>query len=332
MSPMSPMSNQPLRSKPSALAGGVGQRPHARRLPVAATALALASATWLAACGGGGDSGPQAVALEFAAYSGSTPVKCGTLVTGLGSGAVDAQIKDFRFYVANVKLVKADGSEVPLTLGANDDWNLSSGSDSVTLVDLEDATGSCAGGTAATNTTVRGTVPAGDYVGVKMTMGVPFALNHSDYAAATKPMDVQAMAWSWQSGRKFAKIEVTDPAGTTGTWTAKTFNFHLGSTGCTGNPATGATVTCSTPNRMDVKLANFNPATQKLAVDVKALLAGTNITVNQAGAAGCMSGGTDPECLHVFESLAIDWKADGTGTGLPLNAGAAQTLFKAVAK
>ena len=73
-------------------------------------------------------------------------------------------------------------------------------------------------------------------------MPLPFALNHSDYATATKPLDVAAMAWSWQSGRKFAKIEVTDPAGATGTWTAKTFNVHLGSTGCTGNPANGETV------------------------------------------------------------------------------------------
>ncbi len=295
-------------------------------------ALPLAVSTLLAACGGGGDAGPQAVTLEFAAYAGSTPVKCGTVVSGLGSGSVDAQIKDFRFYVSNVKLVKADGSEVPLALGANDDWNLTSGSNALTLIDLEDATGSCAAGTAATNATVKGTVPAGDYVGVKMTMGVPFALNHSDYATATKPLDIQAMAWSWQSGRKFAKIEVTDPAGVPGTWAANTFNFHLGSTGCTGNPANGETVSCVAPNRMDFQFASFNPSTQKIAVDVKALVAGTNITVNGAGAPGCMSGGTDPECLHVFESLAIDWKSDGTGTGLPLNGGAAQTLFRAIAK
>jgi uncharacterized repeat protein (TIGR04052 family) len=259
-------------------------------------------------------------------------VKCGTAINNLGSGAVSAQLKDLRFYISNVKLLTADGTEVPLTLAANDDWNLTAGADSVSLIDLEDGTGSCAGGTAATNSSIRGTVPAGNYVGVKMTMGVPFALNHTDYATATKPMDVQALAWSWQSGRKFAKIEVTDPAGATGTWTAKTFNMHLGSTGCTGNPATGTTASCSTPNRMDVKIASFNSGTQKIALDVQALLAGTNITVNQAGAAGCMSGGTDPECLNVFNALAIDWKADGTGTGLPVNGGAAQTLFKAVSK
>jgi hypothetical protein len=83
---------------------------------------------------------------------------------------------------------------------------------------------------------------------------------------------------------------------------------------------------------MDFRFASFNPAAQKIAIDVQALVAGTDITVNQSGAAGCMSGGTDPECLQVFESLAVDWKADGTGTGLPVNGGAAQTLFKAVAK
>jgi len=296
-------------------------------------ALTIASAAALAACGGGSeDTTPRQLSLDFAAYAGTTPVKCGTAVAGLGSGAVEAQLKDLRFYVSNVRLVRADGTDVALTLTANDDWNLTKGTDSVTLIDLEDATGSCAGGTTATNPSVKGTVPAGDYVGLKLTLGVPFALNHSDYATATKPLDVGAMAWSWQSGRKFAKIEVTDPAGATGTWTAKTFNVHLGSTGCTGNPASGETVKCLAPNRSEVAIAAFNPSTQKLAVDIKALLADTNVTINQAGAAGCMSGGTDPECLNVFKALGVDWKADGTGSGLPLNSGSAQTMIKCIAK
>ena len=296
-------------------------------------ALTLASVAALVACGGGSeDTSPRQISLDFASYAGTTPVKCGTAVAGLGSGAVEAQLKDLRFYVSNVRLVRADGTDVALTLAANDDWNLTKGADSVTLVDLEDATGSCADGTTAINPSVKGTVPAGDYVGLKLTLGVPFALNHSDYATATKPLDVGAMAWSWQSGRKFAKIEVTDPAGATGTWTAKTFNVHLGSTGCTGNPASGETVNCKTPNRSEVAIAAFNPSTQKLAVDIKALLADTNVTVNQAGAAGCMSGGTDPECLNVFKALGVDWKADGSGSGLPLNSGAAQTMIKAIAK
>ncbi|MBP7414467.1 MAG: metallo-mystery pair system four-Cys motif protein, partial [Giesbergeria sp.] len=149
---------------------------------------------------------------------------------------------------------------------------------------------------------------------------------------AKPPLDVGAMAWSWQAGRKFSKIEVTDPAAAPGTWTAKTFTVHLGSTGCTGNPATGETVQCKTPNRMAITLPAFDPAQQKIAVDLKALLAGNDITRNQAGAAGCMSGGTDPECAGVFQALAIDWKDDGTGTGLPIAGGAAQTVFRPVAR
>ncbi len=294
--------------------------------------LALVAAAALAACGGD-DDGPREVSLQFAAYSGGTAVACGTAVTALGSPATTAQIKDFRFYVSGVKLIRVDGSKAPLKLGANDDWNhTNAAGDAVTLIDLENGTGSCAGGTAATNAVLKGTVPAGDYVGVEMQMAVPFSLNHSDYAAAPKPLDIQGMAWSWQSGRKFAKIEVTDPDGATGIWTDKTFNFHLGSTGCTGNPATGATVNCATPNRMAFHFHAFDPAAQKIAVDVQALLAGNDITRNQAGAVGCMSGGTDPECLKVFQALALDWKADGTGTGLPLDEGHAQTLFKAIAK
>ena len=44
----------------------------------------------LAACGGGGDSGPQAITLDFAAKAGTQVAKCGTMLTGLGSGAVSA--------------------------------------------------------------------------------------------------------------------------------------------------------------------------------------------------------------------------------------------------
>ncbi|MDD2547342.1 MAG: metallo-mystery pair system four-Cys motif protein [Burkholderiaceae bacterium] len=312
------------------------------------TALALAST--LAACGGGGSeapdtstAGPQTVQIQFAAVAGSQAVGCGTPLTGLGSTGATAQLRDLRFYIANAALVRADGVEVPVTLGANDAWNLTVGQDRVTLIDLENATGACpsATGTAGTNAVLKGQVPAGNYTGVKLSLGVPFALNHSDWAnpaTTSAPLDIQALAWSWQGGRKFAKIEVTDPlaaspVGTPGKWSASTFNVHLGSTGCVGNPATGTQVSgCAAPNRMEFTLPQFNPATQKIAVDLQALLASTDITANTTGtAAGCMSGGTDPECLNVFKALAIDWQADGKGTGLPVQGGASQTVFRAVA-
>lgn len=301
--------------------------------------LSVLALALLSGCGGSGDdssaSTTREVALEFVAVAGHTPVQCGTLVAGLGTGASTAHIKDLRFYISNVALLQADGTETPLALAANDNWNLSVGNDRVTLIDLEDATGTCIGGTAATNALVRGTAPAGDYVGVKFTMGVPFALNHtlySDAATAKPPLDIGAMAWSWQSGRKFSKIELTDPEGANGQWTAKTFAVHLGSTGCVGNPATGETVQCQAPNRTQVHFAAFNPEQQKIALDVQALVAGNDVTKNLGGAAGCMAGGTDPECAGVFRALALDWQANGTGTGLPIAGGASQTVFRPLAR
>ena len=313
--------------------------------------LAAVAAASLVAGGGGGDDGPKTVELQFAAMAGDTAIGCGSTVTGLGTKAVTGKVKDFRFYITGVKMIRADGAEVPLTLPANDNWNYTVGSDSVTLVDLENATADCptATGTPATNTVIKGTVPAGDYTGVKMTMGVPFALNHTDWNNPTTtkaPLDIQAMAWSWQGGRKFAKIEIIDPlsaapAGTVGKWVQPatgvyiTFNVHLGSTSCVGDPAKGAQVSsCAQPNRMDFKLASFNPATQKVAVDVKALLVGSDITQNTAGTSnGCMSFLKDPECGPVFKALALDWSDSVTGgTGLSINGGAAQTLFRAIAK
>ena len=106
----------------------------------------------------------------------------------------------------------------------------------------------------------------------------------------------------------------------------------MGSTGCTGDPASGATVSCSRSNRMAIRLATFDPATQKVAIDLRALLAGNDITVNTAGAPGCMSGATDPECGGVFGAMRIGWSADGTGSGSALNGGSGQTVFRAMAK
>jgi uncharacterized repeat protein (TIGR04052 family) len=211
---------------------------------------------------------------------------------------------------------------------AKNAFNVTEGANRTTLIDLENGAGSCASaGDRRTNAVVRGTVPEGDYVGARMYMGVPYALNHTDIVGAPAPLSLAGMAWSWQSGRKFAKIELVDPAASA--WSAPSFFVHLGSTGCTGNPATGATTDCTDSNRMALRFAKFDPAKQRIAIDLKALTAGNDITVNRAGAPGCMSGGTDPECDGVMRvAMGLDWKADGTGTGQPVNHGAAQTLFR----
>ena len=301
-------------------------------LAALAAAGAAAGVNGSGAAAEGAHKHAKAVTLRFAAVAGTTPVACGTPITGLGTGATTAQLQDLRFYISNVRLVRRNHTSVPLTLARNNADNLTRGGNRVSLIDLENGAGSCTEGDRATNAVIRGSVPAGDYVGVKMYMGVPFALNHSDVTSAPAPLDLAAMDWSWQSGRKFAKIEVVDPAGAAGTWASKAFFVHLGSTGCEGDPASGTTVSCTKSNRVAIRLAKFDPATQKIAVDLKGLLAGNDITINRADAPGCMSGDTDPECLGVFDALKIGWKPDGSGSGAAIDGGANQTVFKAIAR
>ena len=284
------------------------------------------------------------ITISFAAVNGSTAVACGTQLTGMGSTAVAADIKDLRFYITNLALVDDKGNTVPVKLDTNV-WQLTQGAETVSLIDLEDNTGVCADAThtAATNAVITGTVPDRVYVGLKASMGVPETMNHSAITGGVAPLDIAATAWSWQSGRKFAKIELNPVGGrtlTAGGAASSTFNFHLGSTGCSAkldsagvavkDAAGNAVYTCTNPNAMDFNLAAFDAATQKVALDLGQLFATSNITQEGGGAAGCMSGATDPECPVMFSALKINF---GSGSnGLSINGGAGQTLFKSVAK
>lgn len=279
------------------------------------SALALGIALVAAAPAAAKD---QKVDIRFTAVAGDQPVACGTPIEGLGTTAQPAQLQDLRFFVSEVKLITRGGKAVPVKLGKNSTYRVTRDGIGVTLIDLENGTGNCAvDGTPGMNAVVRGTAPAGKYVGARWTVGVPFALNHTDAPATPAPLNSAAMAWSWQGGRKFTKIELTDPGGATGTWKAKTFFVHLGSAGCTGNPATGQTVSCTAPNRPAIRLKKFNPAKQQVAVDVQAMVAGSDVTVNGGNAPGCMSAPTDPECAGVFAAFGLK------GT---------QTVFKAIAR
>lgn len=290
----------------------------------------------LAACGGGGDSGSttptattQDVTIQFAAVSGSanTPVVCGTQISGLGSTPTNAQLTDLRLYLTDVHLVNDKGVAVPVTLAKNE-WQFTSGADRVTLIDLENAQGACGSeGTAATNAVIKGTVPVGTYVRVKATVGVPEALSHSDVMAAAAPLDIMAMGWSWQAGRKFAKIElnpvggVTTPS-TTGTSTVSTFNLHQASTDCTG-PNNG-TDTCANKNLAQFTLS-FDATTQQIAIDLAELFSASDIRANQNDAVGCMSAKSDTDCPALFSKMGLDLATGGQAT-------TAQTVFRPIAR
>ena len=323
-------------------------------------ALALILGGSLAACGGGGaDSGPvvppapmlpptmppvvtlpvnpavpatRSVQVDFVALNQGQPIQCGQTMQ-LGAGTAPATLRDLRLYVSSISLIRADDVRVPVMLEKSMWQDPASGT---VLIDLEDASGGCSteANTTSMNSQIRGTVPAGNYVGIAYEVGVPASANHTDTVTAPAPLDNAAMAWSWQSGRKFLRVEVLPEAGvkrpataTTPESIARAYMVHLGSAACTGNPATGATTTCAQPNRMAFHSHDFNVDTQKLGIDIGKLLAQSDITVDNGGAIGCMSSRTDPECPAIFSNLRIN-----QDTGQPIDDGQGQSLFTVVAR
>ncbi|MCA0188826.1 MAG: hypothetical protein LCH90_23060, partial [Proteobacteria bacterium] len=113
----------------------------------------------------------------------------------------------------------------------------------------------------------------------------------------------------------------------TATGTTTTWNMHLGSTGCKGDPTKGVVTACTNPNRMDFSFAAFNASTQKIVLDLAELFKYSDLSHEGGGAAGCMSGTSDPECPGIFQALQIN-----LANGLPINGGAAQTVFSVKSK
>ncbi len=277
---------------------------------------ALVAATMLSAACGGTSNDPQPVTIDFKALVGNQAFSCAdTAGYTIGTGTLPWIPKDFRFYVSNVRLVDANGGEAPVTLDSSF-WQ----GYGVALLDFENGTGNCTGGTLEMNKAVQGTVAPGTYVGLKFDVGVPTASNHLNYQAANPPLSNSAMYWSWTSGYKFVKVD-----GLINRATPFTFNFHLGSTGCTlATPGDFSTASCTTLNVPAASFASFNASTQAVALDIAVLFASTNFdTADGGGAPGCMSGATDPECAPIFPKLGLPFGATPPGT---------QTAFRLVTK
>lgn len=94
----------------------------------------------------------------------------------------------FRYYVSNIRFVKTDGSEYTIA-------------GKYLLV------------TPSVSNYELGEIPVGDYKGIKFTVGIDSATNHSDPTPypANHPLAIQSPAihWSWNSGYIFTMIEGT---------------------------------------------------------------------------------------------------------------------------
>ncbi|MEJ2793973.1 MbnP family copper-binding protein [Iodobacter sp. LRB] len=281
----------------------------------------------------------QTVSVQFALKAGVQAVECNTTLPGLGLAATPAKLRDARLYVHDIKLINALGKEVPLALTQNDNQYLN-----VALLDFENKTGNCAGGTAELNRQFSGIVPGGQYIGLSFKVGVPdtakdaagkdVVLNHSDTMAVPAPLNNMALGWSWQAGRRFVQLELNPDVPAVG-GKAVNWYFHLGATGCTADAVDANRFSCSNPNLVPVRLSSFDVAKQQVVLDLAALLQGVDISKDAGGSNGCMSGPTDPECGLMFANLDLNLNESAAGkkdAGLPKGDGSFSKVFKAALK
>lgn len=240
----------------------------------------------LAACAG--DEG-EPLELRFAALLGDEPFVCGASYEGVGAEGGSFTPMDLRMYVHDVRLVDAEGAEVPLTLDRDDRWQRGG----VALLDFENGCGEM--GNPDLNDRIRGRVPAGTYTGVRFRVGVPAPENHGHPPAAAAPLNLTALWWSWNAGYKYLRVDGRSSA-------LDGWRLHLGATGCTGDMRGNAT--CTSPNVAQVELDGFDSESDGIAFDLGALLA-TSTLGRTGGAPGCMSEPDDDDCAPFFEALGL---------------------------
>lgn len=218
-------------------------------------------------------------------------------IPALGTSATTYTPLDFRLYLHDVQFTDIHGDSAPLALTQDGLWQV----ENVALLDFEDATGSCANGTAETNAVITGTAPDGHYDTLSFKVGVPWDLNHGDSAAAPSPLNLSTMFWSWEMGYKFARIDGTSTGQPDGAV------FHLGSTGCASDE-NGSVTGCSNENVAEVSL-DFDPRSDGVAVDLAGLFAGVDLDTNAADTMPlCMSDPTDPDCERLFGNVGLGWE------------------------
>lgn len=244
------------------------------------------------------------VSIRFKAVVGQEELACGKSYSGIGITKSTISPRDFRFYVHDVRLVDQAGKSVPVDLKQDDKWQL----DNVALLDFEDATGSCRNGTAERNTAVTGTVPAGGpYRGLRFILGVPFEKNHTDLTRMPPPLNLTALAWVWNAGRKFARLDFSS------TGVPRGYAVHLGSTGCKPDDTkTTVPTSCGAPNRLEVEFASFDPAQDVVLADLAALLQDSNVDEGGKMMSGCMSGPSSSACAPLFANLGLPFPGQST--------------------
>jgi uncharacterized repeat protein (TIGR04052 family) len=235
-------------------------------------------------------SAPQTpVNIEFVATWAGQSLRCSNSPISL---------TDLRFFVSDIVLIDTQGATHPLSLTKDSQWQ----QERVALVDLENGSGACLNGTNEVHAVLSGTAEKVDIEAIQFTVGVPFELNHGNPLLASPPLNDAAMHWHWRSGYKFLRAGVATKSD--GFW------IHLGSTGCEGTVQNISG--CRYPNRVTVELSDFNPDTDRVAIDLSMLI--KDVDIKDGVRSDCSSGLSETSCVAPFDALGLSFGQSGGPT------------------
>jgi uncharacterized repeat protein (TIGR04052 family) len=203
---------------------------------------------------------------------------------GIEGDATNAKV--LQFYVHAIELIDEHGKPYPFRFAADSPWQ----NERVALVDLA--------GDASTprRFAVNGIVEGGggEYSGIRLTIGVPFELNHANPLAAAAPLDRGEMFWNWQSGHKFLRADLLV--------SGREWSFHLGSTGCSSASALRPPAQpCAQPNEMRIELKG-NPLRDVVHLRLAPLIAAAQ-SANYVVCTGDYE--HDPACKDAYAATGL---------------------------
>jgi uncharacterized repeat protein (TIGR04052 family) len=250
-------------------------------------------------------------AINFKAIAGTQgEVGCSQKIMGHKhiSESVNLYIKDLRFYVHDIYVKDFSGNKQSVTPIPDGKFQ----SNSLVLLDFEDGTGDCSGGTTEMNKSIKANIIGTNFASIGFTIGVPESSNFLDNTSQSAPLNVNAMYWNWKSGYKFFKFDFVTKDGTN-----ISSSFHLGSGSCNGATNTTPSTSCTYANRPTIELKKSDGSAINLSrdvvyLDLKNLLNGTNTSSSAGGTSfSCMAGNTNATCKSLLNNIGINEATGG---------------------
>ena len=133
-------------------------------------------------------------------------------------------------------------------------------------------------------------------------------MDHLNSATAAAPLNDPALWWSWAGGYRYLRLDVQSTKN-------PLWNFHLGAEYCTG--ANNTSITCKFDDQATITLMNFNPAQSKVAIDLTALYANSDLDHQIDGVtefiAGCMTDPMNDQCPPLFGKIGLQFESASPG-------------------